>query len=96
MPHSNLPDQHATAEEFAEAVARLTAAELLRLRKRAVLQIWGTEYTDPMELLGEAVKRAMVAATADKQCDERGRPWPNPSLSLCPRPPSRINKLANF
>lgn len=82
MTPSDPSDQHATAEDLAEAFGRLTTEELLRLRKRAELQIWGTEYTDPMELLGEAVKRAILATTVDKQEGERGRPWPKDRVPL--------------
>lgn len=76
------PERHATPEEVAAAVAKLRPEELLRLKKRAELQIWGTEYTDPMELLNEAVKRAMVATDPNKREDERGRPWPMDRVEL--------------
>jgi hypothetical protein len=66
----------------AAAVAKLRPEELLRLKKRAQLQIGGTEYADPLELLGEAVKRAMVATDPNKRDDERGRPWPIDRVEL--------------
>lgn len=82
MGPSNSKERHANLEEVAEAVANLRPAELLRLKKRAGLQIFGTEYTDPMELLCEAVKRAMVASDPSKHEDERGRPWPIDRVEL--------------
>lgn len=82
MPPTRPPERHASPEEVAEAVANLRPEELWRLRKRAELQIWGTEYTDPMELLGEAVKRAMIATDPNKNDDERGRPWPLDRVEL--------------
>lgn len=78
----SLPERHASPEEVAASVAKLQPEDLRRLRKRAELQIWGTEYTDPMELLGEAVKRAMVATDPNKHEDERGRPWPMDRVEL--------------
>lgn len=82
VPPSSLPERHASPEEVAAAVVNLRPEELRRLRKRAELQIWGTEYTDPMELLGEAVKRAMIATDPNKCEDERGRPWPMDRVEL--------------
>jgi hypothetical protein len=76
------PERHASPEEVAAAVALLRPDALLRLRKRAELQIGGTEYTNPLELLGEAVKRAMVATDPNKRDDERGRPWPIDRVEL--------------
>lgn len=82
MPPTSPPERHASPEEVAEAVAKLRPEELLRLRKRANHQIFGTEYTDPMELLGEAVRRAMIATDPNKRADERGRPWPMDRVEL--------------
>lgn len=82
MPPSSPPERNASPEEVAEAVAKLRPEELRRLKRRAGLQIWGTEYTDPMELLGEAVRRAMVATDPNKSEDERGRPWPMDRVEL--------------
>lgn len=82
MPPPTPPERHATPEEVAAAVTKLRPEELLRLKKRASLQIWGTEYTDPMELLNEAVRRAMIAADPNKRDDERGRPWPMDRVEL--------------
>lgn len=82
MPPTSPAERHASPEEVAEAVAKLRPEELLRLKKRAKLQIFGTEYTDPMELLGEAVRRAMIATDLNKREDERGRPWPKDRVEL--------------
>jgi len=76
MSPTSPTERHASPEEVAVAVVNLRPEEHWRLKKRAKLQIWGTEYTDPMELLGEAVRRAMIATAPDKREDERGRPWP--------------------
>lgn len=72
-PHS---ERHASVDELFRALMMLTSAERLRLFARARLLVWGTEYTDPQELLNEAVKRALIAASGAKQDGERGRPWP--------------------
>ena len=69
-------ERHASVEELSRALMMLTAGERLRLFARARLLLWGTEYTDPQELLNEAVKRALMAASGAKQDGERGRPWP--------------------
>lgn len=82
MPATSPPERYASPEEVAAAVANLRPEELRRLRKRAALQIFGTEYTDPMELLGEAVKRALIATDPNKREDERGRPWPIDRVEL--------------
>lgn len=82
LPPTSTPERHASPEEVAEAVANLQPEELRRLCKRAKLQISGTEYTDPMELLGEAVRRAMIATDPNKREHERGRPWPRDRVEL--------------
>lgn len=69
-------ERHASVEELSRALMMLTAAERLRLYAKSRLLVWGTEYTDPKELLNEAVKRALIAASGAKQDGERGRPWP--------------------
>jgi len=75
-------DEYATAEEISDAVGRLTVEEQIRLAKKARILIWGTEYFNPLELLGEAVKRALIAATGDRRDKERGRPWPKNRVEL--------------
>lgn len=76
VPRTSTPERHATPEEVSQAFNNLRPEDLVRLKKRAGLQIWGTEFKDPMELLGEAVLRAMIARDTNKQKSERGRPWP--------------------
>lgn len=76
MPSEPSSERHASVEELSRALMLLTSAERLRLFARARQLVWGTEYTDPQELLNEAVKRALVAASGSKQEGERGRPWP--------------------
>lgn len=76
MPPKPPSERHASVEELSRALMMLTSAERLRLFARARLLAWGTEYTDPQELLNEAVKRALIAASGAKQDGERGRPWP--------------------
>ena len=78
-PHT---ERHASPEDVAAAVAALPRDALLRLKRRAELQVGGTEYTNPLELLGEAVTRAMVATDPNKREDERGRPWPIDRVEL--------------
>lgn len=75
-------ERTANALELATAIAKLTPQEILRLRKKAGILILGTEYTDPNELLNEAVKRAMIAASNTAAEDERGRPWPLERVAL--------------
>lgn len=76
MPAKPPSERHASIDELSRALTMLTASEQLRLFARARLLIWGTEYTDPQELLNEAVKRALIAASGSKLDGERGRPWP--------------------
>jgi hypothetical protein len=82
VPPKPPTERHATLEELASAVNRLTKEELLRLRSKAKLHLWGTGFTDPKELLNEAVKRALIAASGDKRNQERGRPWPIDRVEL--------------
>lgn len=76
MPPKQPSERHASVEELSRSLLMLTSGERLRLLARARLLVWGTEYTDPQELLNEAVKRALIAASGAKQDGERGRPWP--------------------
>lgn len=62
---------HATAEEICEAVERLTEAEVGRIHRAAQYALFGTEYTDPQELLGEAVQRTLEGVGV-----KEGRHWP--------------------
>lgn len=66
------PDRaYATAEEIGEAVDGLTTAELGRIRRAAQYVLFGSEYTDPLELLGEAVLRTLEGVGV-----KDGRHWP--------------------
>lgn len=62
---------YATAEEIGEAVESLTEAELGRIHRAAQYALFGTEYTNPLELLGEAVQRTLEGVGA-----KEGRHWP--------------------
>lgn len=67
-----LPDRaYATTEDICEAVERLTEAELGRIRRAAQYVLFGTEYTDPLELLSEAVQRTLEGVDV-----KQGRHWP--------------------
>ena len=57
----SLDRAYATAEEIAEAIEMLTEAELGRLHRAARYALFGTEYTDPLELLSEAVPAAVIS-----------------------------------
>jgi hypothetical protein len=66
------PDHaYATAEEICDAVEKLTEAELGRIYRAAQYALFGTEYTNPNELLGEAVKRTLEGVGVAE-----GRHWP--------------------
>lgn len=66
------PDrEYATAEEIGEAVESLTEVELGRIHRAAQYALFGTEYTDPLELLGEAVQRTLEGVGV-----KEGRHWP--------------------
>lgn len=72
MTNGKLSDRaYATAEEIGEAVERLTEAELGRIHRAAQYALFGTEYTDPDELLGEAVQRTLEGVGV-----KEGRHWP--------------------
>jgi hypothetical protein len=62
---------YATAEEIGEAVESLTEAELGRIHRAAQYALFGTEYTNPLELLGEAVQRTLEGVGV-----KEGRHWP--------------------
>lgn len=62
---------YATAEEICEAVESLTEAELGRIHRAAQYALFGTEYTNPLELLGEAVQRTLEGVGV-----KEGRHWP--------------------
>ena len=62
---------YANAEEIGHAVESLTKAELGRIRLAAQYALFGTEYTDPLELLSEAVERTLAGVGV-----KEGRHWP--------------------
>lgn len=62
---------YATADEICEAVERLTEAELGRIHRAAQYALFGTEYTNPLELLSEAVQRTLEGVGV-----KDGRHWP--------------------
>lgn len=61
----------ATIEDVGQAVEDLNESDLYRLRRFATYCMVGTDYSDPMDLIQEALVRT-VAATAG----EKGRNWP--------------------
>ena len=63
--------RNATKEEICSAYTMLTEIELARLERAAKYALWGTEYTDPLELVGEAITRLLEGAGGDG-----GRHWP--------------------
>ena len=72
MTVKRLPDSaDATAEEVCEAIESLSEAELGRIHRAAQYALFGTEYTDPLELLGEAVQRTLEGVGV-----KGGRHWP--------------------
>lgn len=62
---------YATAEEICEAVERLTEPEVGRIHRAAQYVLFGTEYTDPQELLNVAVERTLEGVGF-----KEGRHWP--------------------
>ncbi len=68
--------EYATVEELSAAITGMTKAELLRLYKKGEIYKLGTEFADGMELLNEAVKRALIGTSGERRGSERGRPWP--------------------
>jgi len=61
----------ATAEQIRAAIEGLTDEDYARLRRAASAFLYGSEYTDPLELINEAIVRAMHGAGRIK-----GRHWP--------------------
>lgn len=67
-PSSSAP---ATHDEVALAIERLSDADLLRLEKAASILLGGTEFSNPRELLNEALARALQGGLGPN-----GRHWP--------------------
>lgn len=61
----------ATAEQVRAAIERLTDEDYARLRRAASAFLYGSEYSDALELVNEAIVRAMLGADRVK-----GRHWP--------------------
>lgn len=64
-------DTMATTDQIREAIEAMTNDDALRIRLAAIACLPGTEFQDHMELLHEAIRRAMDAASG-----QRGRHWP--------------------
>lgn len=71
MESTEQPDDPlATSDDLRQAIERLTDTELYKLKKAASYLLFGSEYQDPLELLNEAILRAMKAAAGGQ-----GRAW---------------------
>jgi hypothetical protein len=64
-------DTMATADQLREAIEAMTDDDALRLRLAAAACLPGTEFQDHLEVIHEAIRRAMDAALG-----LRGRHWP--------------------
>lgn len=71
MTTADPPTDLATADEVRSAIENLSDDDALRIWKAGRAFLWGTEFDDPDELLGEAMLRAIEAAGKVK-----GRHWP--------------------
>ena len=69
-PTEQTDDTLATPDELRQAIERLTAEEMYKLTKTAGYLLYGSEYQDPLELMNEAILRAMNAAAGSP-----GRAW---------------------
>lgn len=78
--HSSKPAA-ATLEELGEAIRRLSGDELRRLKRRGDQLAFGTHYASGLELLGEAVARALVGASGSPRERLKGRVW-RPEVTL--------------
>jgi hypothetical protein len=73
LKNENLgPGEPATVDEVRQAIDNLTPPDTARLIKAATIALWGSEYTNPQELINEAVARALSGASGGP-----GRIWPN-------------------
>lgn len=68
---TSISSDHATADEVAEAAARLTPQNYLRLYRAARICLAGSTYTDAEDLVTEAVATPFMAALG-----QGGRRWP--------------------
>ena len=69
------PPPAASLEELSEAIRQLDADALRRLRRRGDQLALGTRYASGLELLGEAVSRALVGASGSPRERLKGRVW---------------------
>jgi len=65
----------ATLEELSEAIRHLTDDDLRRLKRRGDQLAFGTRYANGLELLGEAVARALIGASGSPRERLKGRVW---------------------
>jgi hypothetical protein len=65
----------APLEELSQAIRQLTGDDLRRLKRRGDQLAFGTHYTSGLELLGEAVTRALIGASGSPRERLRGRVW---------------------
>lgn len=79
----------ASPSDLRLAIEGLTPTEAARIKKAASYCMFGTEFQDPMELVNEAVKRAMNAA-----CGDKGRNWKT-SVPFVPFMAMTIRGIAN-
>lgn len=70
-PLDDPPGDTATTDDIRQAIEGLSKTDFFRLRKAAVICLYGTEYKDPSEILNEVIVRTMNAANGGK-----GRRWP--------------------
>lgn len=76
MASKRPPDEMATVDELIEALRRLTVDERLRLYRLGDVMALGSEFASGRELFSEAVKRALIGTSGEREDGERGRPWP--------------------
>lgn len=71
----------ATPDELGAAIRRLTGDELRRLKRRGDQLAFGTHFASGLELLGEAVARALIGASGSPRERLKGRVW-RPDVGL--------------
>ena len=65
----------ASLAELSDAIRQLTGDELRRLRRRGDQLVFGSCYASGLELLGEAVVRALIGASGSPRERLKGRVW---------------------
>jgi hypothetical protein len=71
LDDENTDRKYATPSEVQAAIEQLGLSPAHKVHRAARVLMSGSEYQNPSELLGEAVKRCMQAANG-----QQGRPWP--------------------